>query len=152
MVIREQTFTAVDVQHRTAGLPPGSVWAYTFTYTSPYSPLAAHTAEIPFVFGNLDPDPVLFGPNQAAPSAADVALSRTIMSYWTNFAKTGDPNGSGLPSWPAYVGGPSDILDLGHTVAPGVGGKDTARFEFLSSFRVNGALPANWRNVNVKTS
>jgi len=29
-------------------------------------------------------------------------MSQTIMGYWVNFAKKGDPNGSGLPAWPAF--------------------------------------------------
>ena len=145
MVIREQTFTAVDTQRRT-GLPPNSLWAYYFTYTSPYSPAAIHTAEIPFVFGNLGPNP-LFGSNEGPPTSQDVAFSRTLMGYWTNFAKTGNPNGNGLPTWPAYVGGGSDILELGDVVAPD--NYNLSRFRFIASFRTDGVLPASWRNVNV---
>lgn len=145
MVIREQTFTAVNSQHRTAGLPPNSVWAYYFTYTSPYSPAAIHTAEIQFVFGNLGPNP-LFGPTQPPPTSQDVAFSSTLMGYWTNFAKTGDPNGNGLPTWPAFVGSGSDILGLGDAVVPN--NYNISRLHFIASFRTDGVLPESWRNVN----
>jgi para-nitrobenzyl esterase len=39
------------------------------------------------------------------------------MSYWTNFAKTGDPNGAGLPKWPAYNPDDDNVLDLGDPVS-----------------------------------
>jgi carboxylesterase type B len=35
-------------------------------------------------------------------TAADRALSDAMVGYWTNFAKTGDPNGPGLPAWPTF--------------------------------------------------
>jgi para-nitrobenzyl esterase len=34
---------------------------------------------------------------------ADHELSRVIRTYWTNFAKSGNPNGAGVPEWPRFV-------------------------------------------------
>ena len=47
-------------------------------------------------------------------------ITLNINTYWTNFAKTGNPNGSGLPIWPLYDTKKEEILDIeldGKTVA-----------------------------------
>jgi para-nitrobenzyl esterase len=46
------------------------------------------------------------------PSPAERQLSETMTSYWTNFAKHGDPNGRGLVSWPRYLPDSERILNL----------------------------------------
>jgi len=73
---------------------------------------AFHGDEVPYVFGNLDRvDSALDGaPRKGRWETKDYALSRTLLSYWANFVKTGDPNAAGLPKWPRYENGVKDPL------------------------------------------
>lgn len=64
-----------------------------------------HGSEIPYVFGELDP--------REGYGDADRELSSAVMGYWVNFARRGDPNGDGLPSWPAYSRESDLSLELG---------------------------------------
>ena len=57
---------------------------------------ARHASELPYVFRQLTEH------GRPAPTPKDEALSEMMRTYWTNFAKTGDPNGTGLPRWLAY--------------------------------------------------
>jgi len=52
-------------------------------------------------------------------SAESKALSGQMIKYWTNFAKTGDPNNDGLAAWPVYATNTGDFADLIMTLAPG---------------------------------
>jgi hypothetical protein len=70
------------------------------------------------------------------------------MGYWVNFAKSSNPNGVGLTTWPVYTGAESaDILDLGTTIAPT--SYDLTRFQFTEGFRSGGVLPTSLRSINV---
>jgi para-nitrobenzyl esterase len=75
----------------------GKAFVYYFDHRTSTSPDGSnHAAEIAYVFGNM-------GGRGGAPQPEDVALSDLITSYWVNFAKSGDPNGPGLPEWPAFT-------------------------------------------------
>jgi para-nitrobenzyl esterase len=52
-------------------------------------------------------------------TADDRHISGTMAAYWTNFAKRGDPNGEGLPAWPAFRDGNPVVMYLGPTARTG---------------------------------
>jgi para-nitrobenzyl esterase len=67
---------------------------------------AGHGAEIQYVFDHLGQD--------ARPwSAYDRQLANRLADTWASFARTGSPNGKGLPAWPAFDGSPASILRIG---------------------------------------
>jgi para-nitrobenzyl esterase len=85
------------------------VWMYYFTHHPP-GPLSAryrafHASEIAYVFNNLLP------PRQWEES--DHNLAEQMSSYWANFAHKGDPNGGGLPTWPAYSESADAVMQFG---------------------------------------
>jgi para-nitrobenzyl esterase len=87
---------------------------------------AYHSAEIEFVFEALPSKDLPWRPE-------DEKLSDLISTYWTNFAKKGDPNGPGLPRWSAYSPhGQYQVMHLSATpqAAPD---QHRARYELLDS-------------------
>jgi para-nitrobenzyl esterase len=49
-------------------------------------------------------------------SKADRKVAQTMSRYWTNLARSGDPNGNGLPSWPAFTSTDSRVLSFGDPI------------------------------------
>lgn len=90
----------------------GKAKAYTYYFTRgipwPEHPefAAFHTGDVPYFFANLKH---LNRPWETV----DRKLSETASGYWVNFAKTGDPNGKGLPNWPAFDAGKPITMELG---------------------------------------
>jgi para-nitrobenzyl esterase len=102
-----------------AGAGQSSVYYYSFTQKPPFPAGsvyegwgASHFAELWYVFDHLDQAPWHW-------SNADRKVAEEISSYWVNFAKSGNPNGPGLPPWPAFTNADSKVMYLGDPITIG---------------------------------
>ena len=123
-----------DLQVQTGGRP---VYRYYYSrprpamrdqsnQTGPAPEGAVHSAEIEYVFGVLKWKKIPWQP-------VDFKVSDAMMTYWSNFARTGHPDGGGLPHWPQYTPQDRQMLVLGPHIhaRPAT---DQKRFEFLDSY------------------
>jgi len=95
----------------------GRVYRYLYTHRYQNNALlasfrAAHFLDDPILWGDatllrgfLGNKPYRFSPDERA-------LTALMSTYWTNFAKTGNPNGPGLPRWPRYQPGSERVIVL----------------------------------------
>jgi para-nitrobenzyl esterase len=87
---------------------------------------AFHTAEVPYVFNNIQ-----MLTNHHAMEQADTLIADRISSYWVNFVKTGDPNGPGLPAWEPFSLSRHEVMRLGEEMGMMPVAASAERYEFL---------------------
>lgn len=133
----------------------GPVYRYLYAHTYDNHPLLASFRSTHF----LD-DPLLWHDSTLAAdfvgapsyefSADEEVLSSRMSGYWTNFAKTGDPNGPGLPPWPQYTE-PAEITVILDEPAGEVSGYQVAQCDFLDPlpnvFALAPEYTPNWERI-----
>jgi para-nitrobenzyl esterase len=90
---------AMKIAERRAALGKGPVYLYYFRWETPLEGgrlKSPHTIEIPFVFDNVQASRLTAGATGAQ------ALADRVSDAWLAFARSGDPNTSKLPHWPAF--------------------------------------------------
>ena len=128
--LEDRARVSIDVWCEAQAKRSGTVYTYYFDRAIPWPAHpefgAFHSSELPYIFQTLS---ALDRPWQPV----DFRLSRQMASYWTNFAKTGDPNGPGLPQWPQYQPASHTTMELGeHAGAMPEAG--AAKVEFFLKF------------------
>jgi para-nitrobenzyl esterase len=113
---------------------------------------ASHASELAYVFNNLDKPrevPDNSDPAVVSKSAPDIKLADQISSYWVNFAKTGNPNYSGAPTWPQVTKmqrNQAFLLDVNSHVGDTMTPEQVALYDALYDRDVATPLGiANWK-------
>jgi para-nitrobenzyl esterase len=112
---RDRARVSMDFWAREQQKASGRVHTYYFDRAIPWPAHpefgAFHTAEVPYVFRTIARLDRPWEP-------VDRTLAEAMSSYWSNFAKTGDPNGGRLPAWPAYDAAAHRTMRLGAQLGP----------------------------------
>ena len=88
------------------------VYRYQFTKENGYYG-TYHSGEMIYCYGNVKKSPYDYRYNDS-----DVKLSETMLTYWTNFVKNGNPNSEGLENWPLFTNKDPYMMELGNNVGP----------------------------------
>jgi len=84
-----------------------------------------HGGELIYVFGTA--------PGMKPLSKRDLQIGEMVRSYWTNFAKTGDPNAQGLPPWSRFKPAHQVTLDFGNDGVRAKINLDRAKLDYLEA-------------------
>jgi para-nitrobenzyl esterase len=114
-----ETYTWANLQTKTGKSP---VFVYWFDQPQPTSMLthmlnsngAYHGSDCAYVFKHLDQN------SKMKYTEEDKRLSETMITYWTNFAKYGNPNDDSLPAWPVYKPDKPTVMYLKSDLRPGM--------------------------------
>lgn len=109
----------------------GPLYSYYFDHPEPWPQYPQfgtfHTSEVPYIFDTL------YSVNHPF-TDEDQRISDEMSSYWTRFAKTGDPNGTGLAEWPKFNADSPAVMELGSRMGAMPAASSPARFTFWLNY------------------
>jgi para-nitrobenzyl esterase len=108
-----------------AGLAGGVIKKNSNTPKAPIPKGAVHSAEIEYAMGNLA------GNKDYAWTESDYAVSETMLNYFANFIKTGNPNGDKLPVWPMAKNEEKPEIMIIDLTSKSIRAENDARYLFL---------------------
>ena len=108
-----------------AGLAGGVIKKNSNTPKAPIPKGAVHSAEIEYAMGNLA------GNKDYAWTESDYAVSETMLNYFANFIKTGNPNGDKLPVWPMAKNEEKPEIMIIDLASKSIRAENDARYLFL---------------------